>query len=335
MSRTSHGHYGRNLLISEGSGPPRTEQFAPGEATSRRAAYRLPVPPGLQYGSDPAIGLTEPMRYGTTSSHRWSSDCSKYPAQEQLPSVRYLLTPGPPPSVTRSPLPQHFNPYPPTDAMSGRSSPRHSVGSESCMKGSDYYYSAAVQGNPNVQLQYGHSAKEPMHINTNISDMRTHPFHHSIAHQNPIGYSTSPYATSIETSHHAYPTIQTAHLPTSQQRCSGTPSSCDSAASPGSASGQSGHDVLTATKAHLRVIGEEDIPGEGPCYIYEDGSHLRMTIDGEAVNSQWGVTKAGKARKRLAIACITCREKKIRCEPGDIKCAQCEKSGRDCRFQVA
>ncbi|KAJ4377378.1 hypothetical protein N0V83_000203 [Neocucurbitaria cava] len=62
-----------------------------------------------------------------------------------------------------------------------------------------------------------------------------------------------------------------------------------------------------------------------------DGTYCRAIIDGEPVNPSWGITKAGKPRKRLAQACLTCREKKIKCEPGYPKCHQCAKSQRVCR----
>ncbi|KAF2179791.1 hypothetical protein K469DRAFT_730426 [Zopfia rhizophila CBS 207.26] len=80
-----------------------------------------------------------------------------------------------------------------------------------------------------------------------------------------------------------------------------------------------------------RCVGQRDIPGEGLCYVYEDGTYCRAVIDGEPVNPSWGITKAGKPRKRLAQACLTCREKKIKCEPGYPKCHQCAKSQRACR----
>ncbi|KAG9193258.1 hypothetical protein G6011_03293 [Alternaria panax] len=83
-----------------------------------------------------------------------------------------------------------------------------------------------------------------------------------------------------------------------------------------------------------RCVGQRDIPGEGPCYVYEDGTYCRAIIDGEAVNPSWGITKAGKPRKRLAQACLTCREKKIKCEPGIPKCHQCSKSQRVCRGRL-
>ncbi|CAK7274040.1 hypothetical protein SEPCBS57363_005957 [Sporothrix epigloea] len=84
-----------------------------------------------------------------------------------------------------------------------------------------------------------------------------------------------------------------------------------------------------------RFLRVAELPGEGTCYFYDDGTHCKAVIDGEAVNPYWGVTKAGKPRKRLAIACITCREKKIKCDPEYPRCVQCEKFGRLCRFKNA
>jgi hypothetical protein len=46
------------------------------------------------------------------------------------------------------------------------------------------------------------------------------------------------------------------------------------------------------------VVREEELPGLGQCYIYDDGSHCPKQIDGESVNPRWGLTKAGRPRKR-------------------------------------
>ena len=88
-------------------------------------------------------------------------------------------------------------------------------------------------------------------------------------------------------------------------------------------------------KPMARVVGDADVPGQGPSWVYEDGTTCKKVIDGEEVNAQWGVTKAGKPRKRLAVACTTCREKKIKCDPAEPKCVQCEKFGRECKFTTA
>ncbi|GAM84028.1 hypothetical protein ANO11243_020190 [Dothideomycetidae sp. 11243] len=51
-------------------------------------------------------------------------------------------------------------------------------------------------------------------------------------------------------------------------------------------------------------IGQQHFPGRGLCYVYRDGATCPTVIDGEVVNPLWGTTKAGKARKRLAQACL-------------------------------
>ena len=95
---------------------------------------------------------------------------------------------------------------------------------------------------------------------------------------------------------------------------------------------ESGQSPFNNVKPLPRFIGEVDVPGEGPSWFYEDGTTSRKVIDGEPVNTQWGVTKAGKRRKRLAIACTICRQKKIKCNPAEPKCVQCEEFGRECSF---
>ncbi|KAK1761033.1 hypothetical protein QBC47DRAFT_20204 [Echria macrotheca] len=96
-----------------------------------------------------------------------------------------------------------------------------------------------------------------------------------------------------------------------------------------------GPKIWTGTHFLPRFVRAAEVPGEGMCYFYDDGSHCKTVIDGEAVNAHWGVTKAGKPRKRLAIACVTCREKKIKCDPDYPRCVQCEKFGRVCTFKNA
>lgn len=96
-----------------------------------------------------------------------------------------------------------------------------------------------------------------------------------------------------------------------------------------------GPKIWTGTHFLPRFVRQAEVPGEGVCYFYDDGTHCKTVIDGEPVNAHWGVTKAGKPRKRLAIACITCREKKIKCDPDYPRCVQCEKFGRICKFKNA
>ncbi|KAJ5442878.1 hypothetical protein N7445_004629 [Penicillium cf. griseofulvum] len=85
------------------------------------------------------------------------------------------------------------------------------------------------------------------------------------------------------------------------------------------------------------VVDERVIDGE-LCFVYADGSFCPKFIDGTPVNANWGITKAGRPRKRLGLACLTCREKKIKCNPNptaEAVCDQCRKSGRECRFESA
>jgi hypothetical protein len=96
-----------------------------------------------------------------------------------------------------------------------------------------------------------------------------------------------------------------------------------------------GPKIWTGTHFLPRFVRQAEVPDEGMCYFYDDGTHCKTVIDGEVVNAHWGVTKAGKPRKRLAIACITCREKKIKCDPDYPRCVQCEKFGRVCKFKNA
>jgi len=79
-------------------------------------------------------------------------------------------------------------------------------------------------------------------------------------------------------------------------------------------------------------LGSEEVPGQGRFFVYEGGIRIPATVDGEQVNPAWGLTKANKPRKRLAQACLDCREKKIKCEIGQASaCLQCEKAKRPCR----
>ncbi|CAG8013372.1 unnamed protein product [Penicillium olsonii] len=105
---------------------------------------------------------------------------------------------------------------------------------------------------------------------------------------------------------------------------------------PGELSSSDGSGRPVKTPVRPAVIDERVIEGEGLCFIYADGSYCPQTIDGTPVNANWGVTKAGRPRKRLALACLTCREKKIKCNPAtEAICDQCRKSGRECRFESA
>ncbi|KAI2623441.1 hypothetical protein GGS21DRAFT_342121 [Xylaria nigripes] len=162
-------------------------------------------------------------------------------------------------------------------------------------------------------------------------------------------YSTGPSTSTLRpTGEHreSLPSMQRFGYETSQsskadgQSQSGRLSCSPTSSSPESQEGVPvkdglGPKIWTGTHFLPRFIRRAEVPGEGLCYFYDDGTHCKTVIDGEPVNAHWGVTKAGKPRKRLAIACLTCREKKIKCDPDYPRCVQCEKFGRVCKFKNA
>jgi hypothetical protein len=90
----------------------------------------------------------------------------------------------------------------------------------------------------------------------------------------------------------------------------------------------------SATSQLENYLGVQQVPGQGVFHTYRDGSWIPAEVDGEVVHPIWGLTKAGKARKRLALACFNCGEGKTRREPAQKGCLQCEKRGRSCRWYV-
>jgi len=94
--------------------------------------------------------------------------------------------------------------------------------------------------------------------------------------------------------------------------------------------------LLPAAAGHRneRYLGVQVIDGQR-YHMYEGGKCLPYEINGERVNEWWGLTKANIPRKRLATACNRCRDKKIRCEPGEGGCTSCRKSRQICQRDVA
>ena len=303
--------------------------------------YQLPPPTistRLQFGSDLPSGFTEPNRYDTTSHarrHHETSQRLSYDEQhrrtyhEPLPSVSQLLTPGSQSSIPASPFSPQQSPDPSEAGSTHPSALRNSLSSRS------------------AHVEYGFQGgyetfNSPSQNRENI-DPRTTNFHaiqpaglYRPMYSNPSVTNTQLY-TSYPDSVRSQPSQsrQSAPLTSPIQFYQTQPASYDLSPSTPSELGSSVREPANVVKPLPRVVGERIVPGEGPCWVYEDGSTCKKVIDGEAVNAQWGITKAGKPRKRLAIACTTCREKKIKCDPGDPKCVQCEKYGRECRFTTA
>ena len=344
MSRSYIGPFGRYLPILDDD-----ELFEPGKEEidldnqAKMTTYQLPppiMPTRLQFGTDLSPGFTEPTKYNTMTHSRPSYDPHKssneeHPRRmyhEQLPSVSQLLTPGSQSSVPNSPFsPQHSPEFAETRHHYS-SSHRHSMPERPSQTAAAYSTPGGYSQLP-FQLQQAE-----------MMDPRNHGFH--------VGAQTSHYPSSYSTrqeinaaqyqTYIASPRQQYAHHPphpmspnAPAQFHAPQTASYDLSSAPLTGFDQPRHEAAPSIKPLPRVVGEQEIPGEGLCWVYEDGSICKKVIDGEEVKAEWGVTKAGKPRKRLAIACTTCREKKIKCDPGSPKCVQCDKFGRECRFTTA
>ncbi|KAF2769208.1 hypothetical protein EJ03DRAFT_99986 [Teratosphaeria nubilosa] len=159
-------------------------------------------------------------------------------------------------------------------------------------------------------------------------------------HKPPSSHGISPYTPYAHS--REYPEARPERL----RQGSTTSYATNSAPSPYNSVHEDGH-LQASTSSHDRssegtagsngpecqrkYLCTKEIPGEGTFHLYEGGYRIPSQVDGEQVNPAWGLTKANKPRKRLALACLDCREKKIKCEPGASSCLQCEKAKRPCR----
>lgn len=159
-----------------------------------------------------------------------------------------------------------------------------------------------------------------------------------IAHGVPSRHGSYPQPQSIQTKYHNRndvlpPNSYSLSPPTPDQ----TPYSTSMPSLPSVSDGStvSGSDALLIRSQSSPVPREESMPGRGVRSRYNDGIHYSRGVHSDSANPYFGITKAGKPRKRLAQACATCREKKIRCDPGSgfSKCSQCLKFNRECGFE--
>ena len=350
MSRTYIGPFGRILPVLDNSDEDSSStegQEAPDQSSrSNMTTYQLPppqIPTRLDFGSDPRPGFSEPRNYDISSQSRrtlgqqqqsFDEPRRSYAAQHgQLPSVSQLLTPGSQSSGASSPYSIHQSQIN-SDKKPDQSSPRQpSVGSTSPQSAGVSYHSTLTTTYPMANYD-----NAPLPSRSSFAGPSAVP-PYAFPMQAPNGANMNAFANPSPL--HQRPYVPYAPHPVQMAPVVAAPSNTSqSGAYEYSSTGHPRPDqpstgLNQSVKPLPRVVGEQDIPGEGACWVYEDGSICRKVIDGEAVNAQWGVTKAGKPRKRLAIACTTCREKKIKCDPGEGKCQQCEKFGRECRFTTA
>ncbi|KAL5338059.1 hypothetical protein BJX70DRAFT_215935 [Aspergillus crustosus] len=323
MSSTYYiGPFGRMLPVAEGPAEQESEHPA-NLSVPGSHPYQLPPPrtsAPLQFGTDPFLrprNRGERFDDGDEFS-AYSRSPGYHPTNEQLPSVSQLLTPTAQSSRSPSPYnPRAFGIYLPLNEA-GESSERlrpHESGTRFLEA-----RSTVLEG-----------SRLPYNTTASPQSQNLPPISHISAHTS--GRDTPVYTGSA--SHPSHPSYRLGLL----QRHSSENNDRNTATLSPSVVADSSH--LGATRKALKpqvrphVVDERHIEGEGLCYIYADGSHCPKLVDGIPVNANWGITKAGKPRKRLAQACLTCREKKIKCYPNLPKCDQCQKSGRECRFESA
>lgn len=370
--RTYIGPFGRILPVSDDRELERQRlpEHALDETRTNKLNYQLPPPKRLEFGTDVSSGFTEPMRYNTISqsSRTQGSRHQLFSESPKLPSVHQILKP---PSSSNAPtLTPHSPQRSPTPAQPPRgtfTSPRV-PSSDQVVRASQYNNGTdCSQPQMTTQVQYQTTVSPPRE-DYQISPS-THHFPTTYGYQRSL--HVSPYVSSFESngltayssqSHQIAPPIvrhqqqtnpsdaihvqpmlpystgQTQHMqpvngPSPYPH--GQTSTYQAPITPMVTAETSQSAPSNPVKPQPRLVAERDIPGEGPSWVYEDGSTCKKVIDGETVNAQWGVTKAGKPRKRLAIACTTCREKKIKCDPAEPKCVQCEKFDRECKFMTA
>ena len=302
MARTYIGPFGRILPVVEG---PVLEHHDSKQSTKAPAsgmvARTMPTLPsmGLAFGSDQSPGFTDPNRYSRSQK---SKSSSRLLNGSILPPVSDILSPVSPciGNVCRSSRFPTGYPSPRPDDYNAP--PYHRAGANAS-------YGQPQRGSY-MQPQYENPVREsPPQV---VRSMQYPPVYPNNSDRPGSSWQHSP-PTPVSTPSQRQMTQRREHRPT---------------APPAS---QQIRETTTVPPVP-KLVGEKVIPGEGPCWVYEDGSHVKKVIDGEPVNAQWGITKAGRARKRLAVACMSCREKKIKCDPGDFKCVQCDKSGRECHF---
>ncbi|KAI9731915.1 MAG: hypothetical protein M1834_004366 [Cirrosporium novae-zelandiae] len=299
-----------------------------------------PVPQKLQFGSDPgnyhaACFKTGQNRESSNQDSTPKLDNPERPSRDHLPPVSQLLTPksfaSVPPSPY-SPTPDSLGPY----SLPHGPAAREAVPPQSSPQQTDGYYNDyEVPPGSSLRKEYAYQPRNAMNTeSTNSARITPFPY---VTDQERSTFNAQPYTTNLP------PVSQRDGRPESQMVNNAAHVPYSHVGPPlvhGTSGLGPGPGPMPMPQAPLkqnimpRPIGEQVLPGEGPCYIYEDGSHCKTMINGEPVNASWGVTKAGKPRKRLAVACLNCREKKIKCD-GNNPCFQCEKFGRACRVQLA
>lgn len=267
-------------------------------------------------------------RNGLSSQSRFDSDRDSH--RKQLPSIRDLMTPPP---ASRTPSSPQWTEASHAYGASSYPSRSASTVSHPPSDNREPYYAQNFDVNYGSQYlgrQQYDSAARPV-----AGPTSSRPNHRLNIAASPQGlcldrFSGPPYlqrppaGTQLQLRPEA-----SSHSTIEHSRTSMDPRTRFSVAQ-GSRPGLGSSGALSDGSAY---VNEQYIEGKGRVYAYEDGSYCKVEIDGEKVNPAWGLTKAGRPRKRLAQACLPCREKKVKCEPGRAPecCMHCEKAQISCR----
>ena len=289
---------------------------------NQRPAIELPRPlePRPTHQLHPSLSETSASRHPQDAFRSPAAAASEYRGQGQsLPGLRDILTPQP--AVDRS-------------STYGANWPAVSAAPPPATH--ENYY-RRPDAHPSMALQPGQGHIGRSHHHLELPILQTSP----LPRHPPQSVPVSPYTGYPEARDYAdvRPERIRQHSTTSYLPPNNAPSPYTSAGenphyhnhhtSPDGS--QSMPLPPGGAETQKKYLGIREIPGEGSFHMYEGGYRIPTHVDGEQVNPAWGLTKANKPRKRLALACLDCREKKIKCEPGANSCLQCEKAKRPCR----
>ena len=307
MSRTYIGPFGRILPILDGKEPE--QQILPVDETrTNMTTYQLPPPERLQFGSDTSPGFTEPMRYNTTSQSRRlvetaSPMYSEQPGRsshEQLPPVRQLFLPQSSDIQMSQYPPQHIVDW--SQRRSNLPSAPRSVPEEPASVPQNSHQGRFPQPISPPHIQVSTSADVRRDDLENNSLYRQPP----LSHMNPqLGVSSYPayvkkpsefqYSATQQSHHGSRANAPQSHQSPpldarqSQQRTpmniavQYTQEHCcnyDVSLTPTPMQQKSPQAAEFLIKPMSRVVGDADVPGQGPSWVYEDGTTCKKFIDG-------------------------------------------------------
>ncbi|KAI9838016.1 MAG: hypothetical protein M1819_006170 [Sarea resinae] len=190
----------------------------------------------------------------------------------------------------------------------------------------------AMPAYPNFTMPFQNSPKDTSGFEGSIDSRMASPMDRTgafnIPQQGPVyDLSSGPQNTMASTGEHR--TSNSSGAATRNRNGSGDESGT---ASPESARGQ-------GWQSSLDGYGGDDIQGsDGIGHFMEGGSEMESKgrDDKGDAPPPWSdlKTKAGKERKRLPLACIACRRKKIRCSGEKPACKHCLRSRIPCVYKV-